>query len=39
MLQDAVVSLQQLISGVALFCLIYGGLLAWRQTDLKAMFA
>ena len=28
-----------LLAGLALFSLIYGGLLAWRQSDLKAMIA
>jgi NADH-quinone oxidoreductase subunit M len=39
MLPDAIVALQPLLAGLALFSLIYGGLLAWRQTDLKAMIA
>lgn len=39
MLPDAVVALQNLLVGLALFSLIYGGLLAWRQTDLKRMIA
>jgi NADH-quinone oxidoreductase subunit M len=39
LLPDAVVALQPLLAGLALFSLIYGGLLAWRQTDLKAMIA
>jgi NADH-quinone oxidoreductase subunit M len=39
MLPDAVVALQPLLAGLAFFSLIYGGLLAWRQTDLKAMIA
>lgn len=39
MLPGAVVALQDFLMGLALFSLIYGGLLAWRQTDLKAMIA
>ena len=39
MLPDAIVALQPLLAGLALFSLIYGGLLAWRQSDLKAMIA
>jgi len=39
MLPEAVLALQNLLAGLALFSLIYGGLLAWRQTDLKAMIA
>jgi NADH-quinone oxidoreductase subunit M len=39
MLPEAVVQLQPLLAGLALFSLIYGGLLAWRQSDLKAMIA
>jgi NADH-quinone oxidoreductase subunit M len=39
MLPDAVMALQNVLAGIALFSLIYGGLLAWRQTDLKAMIA
>jgi len=39
LLPDAVVALQPLLAGLALFSLVYGGLLAWRQTDLKAMIA
>jgi len=39
MLPEAIVALQPLLAGLALFSLIYGGLLAWRQTDLKAMIA
>lgn len=30
---------EAVLAGLALFSLIYGGLLAWRQTDLKAMIA
>ncbi|MDM8545647.1 complex I subunit 4 family protein [Candidatus Venteria ishoeyi] len=39
MLPQAVLSLQSLLAGLALFSLIYGGLLAWRQSDLKRMIA
>ncbi|GMQ87404.1 MAG: NADH-quinone oxidoreductase subunit M [Gammaproteobacteria bacterium] len=39
MLPEAVLALQNLLAGLALFSLIYGGLLAWRQTDLKSMIA
>ena len=39
MLPEAVRALQGLLAGLALFSLIYGGLLAWRQTDMKAMIA
>jgi NADH-quinone oxidoreductase subunit M len=39
MLPDAVIALQPLLAGLALFSLIYAGLLAWRQIDLKAMIA
>jgi NADH-quinone oxidoreductase subunit M len=39
MLPDAVLALQNLLVGLALFSLVYGGLLAWRQTDLKRMIA
>jgi len=39
MLPEAVLSLQPLLVGLALFSLIYGGLLAWRQSDLKKMIA
>ena len=38
-LPDAVVALQSLLTALALVSLLYGGLLAWRQTDLKAMVA
>ena len=38
-LPEAVLSLQGLLATLALVSLIYGGLLAWRQTDLKAMIA
>lgn len=39
MLPEAVVALQGLLVTLALIGLIYGGLLAWRQSDLKAMIA
>ncbi len=39
MLPAAVVALQGVLAALALVSLIYGGLLAWRQTDLKAMVA
>lgn len=39
MLPEAALALQGVLVGIALLSLIYGGLLAWRQTDLKAMIA
>jgi NADH-quinone oxidoreductase subunit M len=39
MLPEAVLALQGVLAGLAIFSLLYGGLLAWRQTDLKAMVA
>jgi NADH-quinone oxidoreductase subunit M len=39
MLPEAAHALQPLLAFLALFGMIYGGLLAWRQTDLKAMVA
>jgi NADH-quinone oxidoreductase subunit M len=39
MLPKAVLSLQMPLLFLALFGMIYGGLLAWRQSDLKAMVA
>jgi len=39
MLPAAVLALQSLLAALALVSLIYGGLLAWRQSDLKAMIA
>ena len=39
LLPAAVIELQTVLAGIALFSLIYGGLLAWRQTDLKRMIA
>ena len=38
-LSEAVLALQVELTVLALVSLIYGGLLAWRQTDLKAMIA
>ncbi len=39
MLPQATVSLQGLLVAIALFSIVYGGLLAWRQRDLKKMIA
>ncbi len=39
MLPLAVAALQPLLMGLALVSIVYGGLLAWRQSDLKAMVA
>ncbi|WP_411728207.1 complex I subunit 4 family protein [Methyloglobulus sp.] len=39
MVPEAAHTLQPLLVFLALFGMIYGGLLAWRQTDLKAMVA
>jgi NADH-quinone oxidoreductase subunit M len=39
MLPGATLVLQQLLIFLALFGMIYGGLLAWRQSDLKTMVA
>lgn len=39
LLPGAASALQGVLVGLALLSLIYGGLLAWRQTDLKAMIA
>ena len=38
-LPEATVALQGLLAGIGLVSILYGGLLAWRQTDLKAMIA
>lgn len=38
-LPDGVAALQGVLAALALISLVYGGLLAWRQTDLKAMVA
>jgi len=39
MLPDAVMAMQGVLAALALFSLVYGGLLAWRQSDLKGMIA
>jgi NADH-quinone oxidoreductase subunit M len=39
MLPQAVVAMQTILAVLAMVSLLYGGLLAWRQTDLKAMIA
>jgi NADH-quinone oxidoreductase subunit M len=39
MLPQAALALQPLLVGIALVSIVYGGLLAWRQSDLKAMIA
>lgn len=39
MLPAAVLALQDTLLALALISLLYGGLLAWRQTDLKKMIA
>ncbi|NOT12445.1 MAG: NADH-quinone oxidoreductase subunit M [Methylococcaceae bacterium] len=39
MLPEAALTLQSLLVFLALFSMLYGGLLAWRQNDLKAMVA
>ncbi len=39
MLPEATLMLQTLLVSLALIGIIYGGVLAWRQTDLKAMVA
>jgi NADH-quinone oxidoreductase subunit M len=39
MLPEAAQTLQPLLVFLALFGMVYGGLLAWRQSDLKAMVA
>ncbi len=39
MLPEAVITLQGVLVALALVSLIYGGLLAWRQWDLKKMIA
>ncbi len=38
-LPDAMLIMQEILAGLALISLLYGGLLAWRQTDLKSMIA
>ncbi|CDH47457.1 complex I subunit 4 family protein [Candidatus Contendibacter odensensis] len=39
MLPQGTLALQPLLVGIALVSILYGGLLAWRQSDLKAMIA
>jgi NADH-quinone oxidoreductase subunit M len=39
MLPDAAAALQQTLMALALVSLVYGGVLAWKQSDLKAMIA
>ncbi|MFO1419345.1 MAG: NADH-quinone oxidoreductase subunit M [Methylotetracoccus sp.] len=39
MLPAATQLLQPMLAGLALLGIVYGGLLAWRQTDLKSMIA
>ncbi len=39
MLPQGTLTLQPLLVGIALVSIVYGGLLAWRQSDLKAMIA
>lgn len=39
MLPQAVLTMQTVLAVLAMVSLLYGGLLAWRQTDLKAMIA
>jgi NADH-quinone oxidoreductase subunit M len=39
MLPEAILALQGTLAALAIFSLLYGGLLAWRQSDLKAMVA
>lgn len=39
MLPGAALALQPLLAGLALWSLFYGGILAWKQRDLKAMIA
>lgn len=39
MLPEGVLALQNMLIGLALISMVYGGLLAWRQSDLKAMIA
>ena len=39
MLPEAAHALQPLLISLALFGMLYGGLLAWRQSDIKAMVA
>lgn len=39
MLPEAIVALQGVLALLGLFCVLYGGLLAWRQRDLKKLIA
>lgn len=39
MLPAAITELQTMLMILALFSMIYGGILAWKQTDMKAMIA
>ena len=39
MLPSALLSMQDILCALALFSMLYGGLLAWRQSDLRAMLA
>jgi NADH-quinone oxidoreductase subunit M len=39
MLPEAVMAMQSVLLALALIAVIYGGLLAWRQSDLKRMIA
>jgi NADH-quinone oxidoreductase subunit M len=39
MMPEATLALQPFLAGLALVSILYGGLLAWRQSDLKAMIA
>jgi NADH-quinone oxidoreductase subunit M len=39
MLPDAIMALQDMLAAFAFVSLVYGGLLAWRHSDLKAMIA
>lgn len=39
MLPEATLVLQPLLAAIALISIVYGGLLAWRQSDVKAMIA
>jgi NADH-quinone oxidoreductase subunit M len=38
-LPGAVIALQNMLAAIALFSMVYGGVLAWKQTDLKRMIA
>ena len=39
MLPDAAMALQPLLAGIGFMMIVYGGLLAWRQSDLRKMIA